>query len=89
MDAPEEEVGDQGEEGGVEPVDRRQIGQEGEGHPWKTRGKQAGEYRDPQAGGRAWGHQEKHETPPSWASASPADLYSSWQSVIPSWRPRE
>lgn len=46
MDAPQEEVGEQGEEGGVEPVDRRQIGQEGKSHPCKTQGTQAGKYRD-------------------------------------------
>ena len=42
MDTAKEEVCYQGEEGGVEPVDRRQIGQQREGHPWKTQGKWAG-----------------------------------------------
>jgi len=42
MDTAKEEVCYQGEEGGVEPVDGRQIGQQREGHPWKTEGKWAG-----------------------------------------------
>lgn len=42
MDTAKEEVCNQGEEGGVEPVDGRQIGQQREGHPWKTEGQWSG-----------------------------------------------
>lgn len=42
MDTAKEEVCYQGEEGGVEPVDGRQIGQQCKGHPWKTPRKWAG-----------------------------------------------
>lgn len=51
MDTAKEEVCYQGEEGGVEPVDGRQIGQQREGHPWKTQGQWAGlcDWRQPPA----------------------------------------
>lgn len=43
MDTAKEEVCYQREEGGVEPIDRRQVGQQCKSHPWGTQEEGAGQ----------------------------------------------